>query len=446
MVSTHEVGKSMPKLLFSKSLLHSVLILSFGFSLCSSVPLLPIGPSFITWLSAAEISGYILLFLAIKDNLEGISSRDSSIKKTRLFKVKVAGWLSIIYVVIITFIITSSLRYSNLYPIWSLIRLIHWSIVLPYILSVCSISNVRLLGLGIVLGGLINSFAAIAQKLNLLKVTDLVSYVGSLPGAGPWGTIYENGGLLAEESIGIFSFSRTATGFFLAISIVLVISLFKRNVIKIIFMQVISIGLAMTGSRLGFFSLFFVLISLLISRKSRWLGVIALASFAIGIAFNFDALMQDTVTGRLFGQGTGDFEAGFEGRAERQSAIFTLPIEFLFAGCGLGNLGSALGFSNIGLNFYRAHGFFATYLAEVGVLGILLIGRGVYLFIRNFHLSALAWSLLASVALSGFSDDFMIPSASASHIPIIVAVILRTTITPISKSIKFKQEFFPKII
>jgi hypothetical protein len=80
------------------------------------------------------------------------------------------------------------------------------------------------------------------------------------------------------------------------------------------------------------------------------------------------------------------------------------------------------------LPFYRAHGFFFSYLGEIGVIGLMLCAAGALRFIYRSQLSVDAWALLLILSAAGFSEDFLIPSSIAGHIPIIGAVALQLTL------------------
>jgi hypothetical protein len=149
--------------------------------------------------------------------------------------------------------------------------------------------------------------------------------------------------------------------------------------------------------------------------------------FAIVAIVCWGFIQNDFVVGRLMGTSE-TYSSGVEQRLARQMLVFKLPTSLILFGCGLGNLGSALGLP--ALKFYRAHGWFFTYAGELGAVGFLLLGLCATVIARALGAFKCSYGLIVIVCilLSGSADDFMIPSAQAGHLPIIAAIVLRSSV------------------
>jgi len=401
--------------------LRSLFWLLIGLGLCSTIPLAPIGPSFIVWPSTSEIAGYVLFVIAA-GKLFG-SRRGRQAGYGTLPRSYRSLWtLVVLYVCVVTTVLTVWHGYSALYPAWSLMRFAHWAVIISYLLFVCRPREIRLLVLGIVVGGIVNVGVAVLQRYGYLMPETLFSHL-STDGGGRFGVLAEKG-LTKAESVGVFSYTRIATAFFLAFSFFAGILFTRDGLFRLVLLIVFACGIIFTGSRLGFLVFLFMLVAFFL--HGRHTPVVFCAGCLLGLlALTFwDMIQNDFVIGRLFGM-SDTYERGVELRVVRQLLVFKLPKTFILFGCGLGNLGSALGLSS--LRFYRAHGWFFTYLGELGVVGVALLLILVSVTIKR--LGALQSSygvvVLLCIASSGFADDFMIPSAQAGHIPLITAIVLR---------------------
>jgi len=392
-----------------------------GLGLCSTIPLVRIGPSFIVWPSASEISGYVLFFIATGRLLAGrrnMEAGDSILPRSYL-----SLWLLVVlYICVVTTVLTVWHGYTVLYPGWSLMRFVQWAVIIPYLLFVCRSAKIRLLILGIVLGGVVNVGVAVLQRYGYLTPETLFSHLCA-GGGGRFGVLAQKG-LTKAESVGVFSYSRIATGFFLAFSFFAATLFVRDRMVRVVLLGVYACGIAFTGSRLGFAVFAFMLFAFFLHGRHTPVVFCAVCLLGLLAAAFWRGIEQDYVIGRLFGISE-TYGSGLDLRAVRQLLVFKLPKIFILFGCGLGNLGSALGLSN--LRFYRAHGWLFTYAGELGVIGFSLLLLLAYVTVKRLGALQCSYGLagLACVVLSGLADDFMIPSAQAGHIPLITAIVLR---------------------
>jgi len=338
------------------------------------------------------------------------------------------GFLALGYTFVLTLIRTVASGYPEEYSGWVLARFLQWGLLISLVLFRLEERPVRRLLLGVLLGGVINAFAAVLDLLGYSVSTMLLRYV-DLSRAGPWAVVVDDPfGVLVSGANGIFSFSRTATGFFLALSAASALLLVSNRLFRGVTVGVLAIGILATGSRLGFLSMMVVLVMFLIGTRSK--GVIA--SFAVVAAVValvlpafFGDVLENPLIARLFGLGEDDFISGYEGRSERQQIILSLSTMQLLLGTGAGNLGFALGLDREGFNLYGAHGFLFQYFASVGLFGALLFFALIIAVMTNRRISGLAWGLLGAAVLCSVSDDFFFPNPSGGHIPVIFALLLR---------------------
>lgn len=395
-----------------------------GLGLCSSIPIFKLGPSFITWLSSSEIAGIALLLISTGAYIH--IKRDRSLGLNIMIKKCMPiGILALSYIFSITILSTLYNHFPIVYPTWSLIRFLQWALIIPYILSVCKPGHLRLLIVGIVIGGIVNAFVSIVQKFGFLVPEDLVSHLNAF-GAGPYGKIAQKG-LVAGESIGLFSYTRIATGFFLSLSFFAMMIFLKNSLFKLFVLILFTCGIAFTGSKLGFSVFAFMTLALFFHRKFTPIIFLGFCFVSIFTMVYFQSIQDDYVLGRLTGASE-TYSSGIQQRLARQNIVFELPKKLLYLGCGIGNLGSTLGLAN--LRFYRAHGYFFTYLAEIGLVGVTLLSVSMYKLVKKIGAfrSYFGCIILVAIAFSGFVDDFMIPSAQSAHLPLIAMIVLRFSV------------------
>jgi len=399
--------------------------LLIGVGLCSAIPIVRIGPSFITWPSCSEISGVALLLISLS-GYRHISKYRPSISNSLKRQIMPACLVTVLYISFITILFTGWNDFAIVYPMWATLRFLQWALIIPFILLVCKPQHLRLLVVGLIIGGVLNALVSILQRFGFLSPKTLFLHL-DIPGAGPYGTIAEKG-LVSGESIGLFSYTRIATGFFLTLTFFAAVLFLKHRLLKISVLVFLAIGIVFTGSRTAIVLLGFALLALAFDRK---LSLVVLAVvFVVGIlAVNYLPLFaEDARLGRLLNIGEERYSSGIKGRLERQSVLIDLPIQYQIFGCGMGNAGSALGFAD--LRLYRAHGYIITYLVEIGIVGTMLLSYCMYKLLvasGTFH-SYYSLIVLGIIVLSGFSDDFMIPSAQSAHLPLIAMIVLRFSV------------------
>jgi hypothetical protein len=404
------------------SRLQVLLWVLLGLGLCSSIPIVPLGPSFIVWPSTSEIAGSAFFILALygfsrtgKGRLPGMG--------------RVIGpiyIISILYICLTTLLFAGGNQFAVVYSVWSLLRILQWAVIIPYILFTCKPRHLQLLIIGIIIGGVINAIVSISQRFDFLTPRDLFAHLNTL-GGGPYAVIAKKG-LVKGESIGIFSYTRIATGFFLSLSFFAAMIFFKRSFLIVPMLILFALGIVFTGSRLGFSVFVFMTMALFLHRKyvrGLFFGFCILCLVVIIYA---NVIESDFVIGRLVGI-SDTYGEGIQSRMDRQMVVFGLPIGATLWGCGLGNLGSALGLTH--LRFYRSHGWFFTYLGEIGVFGTFLLSCSIFAIIKKLGAlnSYFGIVILCVIVFSGFVDDFMIPSAQSAHLPLITAIVLRFAVT-----------------
>jgi hypothetical protein len=264
--------------------------------------------------------------------------------------------------------------------------------------------------------------------MNYLMPSDLFAHLLSASGGGYWGKIAERGKLIGGESIGVYSYSRVATGFFLGISTGLIVGYFRKWYAKIPLIALIFVGILFTGSRTGLASFGIIILFIFFSKKHFLPICISVVIFMTSFVFLFPFIQNDKVMGRFAGTSI-TYQDSVYGRFERHKAVLTLPFNNLLIGTGLGNLGSALNANEnqMATKFYRAHGYVFTYLGEIGLIGSLLLAYAVFQMIYSVPkpLTKLSLGIIFATLFSGFTDDFMIPAASGGHLAIIVVVAFR---------------------
>ena len=402
-----------------------VLWVLLGLGLCSSIPIAPIGPSFIVWPSTSEIAGLALFVVAVH-----------GLGKTRRKKPHDKGVLpnsvatmlvvTVSYVFVSTIFLTSWHGYSVVYPAWSLMRFFQWAVIVCYVLFACGPRRIKLLVIGLVIGGAINAVVAMLQRYGYLSPQTLFAHVATY-GAGPYGAIAKRG-VMGGESLGVFSYTRIATGFFLALSLMGSMLFVGNKRLQFALLILFTFGIVFTGSRLGFGVLVFLLVGLFLHGRHTPVVFHAVCLLAIVVIVCSGIIQNDFVIGRLAGRSE-TYSSGIEGRLARQLLVLKLPASSILFGCGLGNLGSALGLPD--LRLYRAHGWFFTYLGELGTVGFVLLSVCALTIAKasGVFRSSYGVIVLGCILLSGLADDFMIPSAQAAHLPVIAAIVLRLSVS-----------------
>jgi hypothetical protein len=395
-----------------------------GLGLCSSIPIFKLGPSFILWPSSSEIVGVLLLLISMHAYIDIKSNKRLNVD-IKVKKFIPIGILTIAYIFLVTISSTFYENFAFTYPAWSLLRFLQWAVIIPYILFICKTEYITLLIMGIIIGGIINTLVSYMQKFGILVPVDIFFYLG-VPGAGPWETLAKEG-LIKGESIGLFSFSRIATGFFLVLSFFATMLFLKSNCTRAVILIFFALGIAFTGCRLAGIIFMFMLLALFFHPKftpSVFFGGFIICIFTL---VYFSKVQNNFVLGRIIGISE-TYSSGIAMRLERQNIIWNLSISQLFWGCGLGNLGSALGLTT--LKFYRAHGCCFTYLAEIGFVGVTLFLITIYKVAKEIGAFSAYFGYIISgaILLSCFVDDFMIPSSQSTHLPLIAMIILRFSI------------------
>jgi len=410
-----------------------ILWVLLGFGLCSSVPIIPIGPSFIVWPSCSEIAGVVLLIISIHGHIRGKQGQPATFKVSAKH-ITYTRLLTVAYVFTVTVFLTRIGRFPIVYPAWSLIRFIQWAFIIPYILLMCEPRRLRFLAVGLTVGGILNAVACTAQRFGFLTPQDLFAHLNTLQG-GPYALIAQNG-LPQGESVGLFSYSRIATGFLLSLSFFAAMLLMRNPLLKILVLILFSIGIAFTGSRLAFTVFVFMASALLLCPRFTPIVFWSFCLISILAITSLHVVQNDYILGRLGGISE-TYTSGIQQRWERQAVVFGLPMKYITCGCGLGNLGSVIGHTSF--RFYRAHGCFFTYLGELGVIGILLLSYCTHILVKAvgaLH-SYFGIVVLFSIVFSCFLDDFMIPSGQSAHLPVVAAIVLRFAVSKSKRRIVF---------
>jgi hypothetical protein len=129
------------------------------------------------------------------------------------------------YLFITTLVGTIQYRVPIQYPIWSLSIFFLWILVLPWLFVEENKEIIYVMSVGVLIGAVINSFAIIFDVWGMSPVLFIMKWFDvsqDISIAGPWGYLSEQNFFKASGGVGLFSYSRTATGFFLAISTALV--------------------------------------------------------------------------------------------------------------------------------------------------------------------------------------------------------------------------------
>lgn len=394
-----------------------------GFGLCVGTPIISVGPSFIVWPTVSEVAFLLLLFVGLP-----------YIRKTAVPQpVFASGLFFYGYTILAALVIALSMDYPLEYPSWVIFRFGQWIVAIIVICHALPNATLRPIMQGLLAGLIVNIFSVYIQIAGGSVAAILMTFVDP-SGAGPWGLVkdYKTDFLSIEErgAAGVFSYSRTATGFLFAI---LAGSIFteKLNVWRLVLLVLTATAIIGTGSRLGALSFIVVVLSSITMNRRRG-GVILLVPIAAFLLFITAAILQLNVDNpflaRLIGSGQlgqETFEEGFQGREDRHSLIWELSILQLIFGAGAGLLGFALQLNLEGFAFYGAHGFIYQYLSSLGIFGSGLALLFVIQCFKHFKISSTMYGILIALAMCGITDDVMFPTAQGAHLPLIVALVYR---------------------
>jgi len=319
-----------------------------------------------------------------------------------------------------TTLVTLARGYSNQYPIWAFYTAVKW-FAAGYVINRMSRELLAWLGKGLLFGLWINALVCIGQKMGFVSYT--VAFSGLQGAAGPWTTILDNDRTTVGEAIGVYSYSRIATGFFLAtVPIALYANVARSTVIVWATLALSLVAILTTGSRSAIGVIVITAPIVMFTRGKLWqVVIIAALAFLLLSLGNFGILPEsfvDDTTLRLLGRGYETYSDGAMGRISRQLLVFEVGFVDLILGVGLGNLGSGLSLAAEGLNMYRAHGFLFTYLGETGVIGVFLLAWVATRFFLQLNPISRAL-LLVPFLVNMFTDDFFIPSTQTGGFPLV---------------------------
>jgi hypothetical protein len=392
-----------------------------GAMLTVGIPLASIGPSFLIWPSPSEISGLILFSVAAI----AIAARPHDIPSIAGSSAAVA----LLYVLAATLVSTVINSYPPHYSGWALTRFVQWTALIVCLFYVFEDSVLRALGHGILFGALLSGASAVLEIAGFSISYELVSRLDQSR-AGPWAVIVDAPfDVFVRGASGLFSFSRTATGYFLALSAAIAVCLIRSRIYLAFYLLVVGLGILATGSRLGFLS-FVVILGAKFLHQRAFLLRGALVLSLVLVAGSFMAIIEpewldSALVERIVGRGDDNYAEGADGRWERQRLIFDLSTIELIFGTGAGNLGFALNLDREGLNFYGAHGFLFQYVASVGLLGttlFFLCAASSFFYVRT---TPLRLGLVVTLILCAISEDFFFPNAPGGHMPVFFFIAFR---------------------
>jgi len=389
------------------------MLIILGAMFGSGVPLYSLGPSFITWPSTSEIAYFILLAYMLLNKKNNIFPAAVIINN-------VALWVYSLCITVFGAIIYSS---NIIYPSWSFCRFTQWLVIIPILIYTKDTFLIRQLSLGLVVAGLINSAVMFFDIMNYSVLSYLLNNI-NIDQAGPWASRLDADPMIHGAS-SLFSFSRTANGFFVSLSAIASVFVFRKNHFKLILvLAILMIGVFMSQSRLGFITfsipiIYYLLninaMSSVISRAALIVCFITLSVGVFLISSNFDS--------RVFNFGEGGYYSGINDRFERQSQLFELSDLTFFFGVGLGNLGAALDTYN--RSIHGLHGFLNQYIANIGILGLILFSPLLLKFAGTVKTTFKSFPIFLPLLFAMTSEDFFFPTAEGMHIPIIYSVIFR---------------------
>jgi hypothetical protein len=164
-----------------------------------------------------------------------------------------------------------------------------------------------------------------------------------------------------------------------------------------------------------------------IGLRKQSLLIVFFVSFCI-IGFQL-GVFNERLQGRLIGYQTSYVEAltirsGYHTGFATSDTLYAIEnIPYYLFGSGAGNSGYKLKLKDSGHNMYSAHGFIFQYIADIGIVGLLLsiliLIYGVRGQLQNKHL----WGLYASFLLCGVVADFFFPKPQSLYVPIIFTTI-----------------------
>ena len=382
-----------------------------GISLTLGAPFFETGPSFVTFLSPQLVATVSLVGLAL------FSSTSWRAWPTLL------GILFLVYVVVTALIIAVSYGYPLQYSGWVLSVFFIWVVVFIHLSCINRELRYKLLS-GLTTGGCIN----ICMIFLNLSGTNFLPYwmaMVSADHAGPWAhyLLGDAAEYSVHGAIGLFSFSRTASGYFLAMIYPLFVLKHNEDWRLFLIASVIyGAAIALTGSKLGFgvFILFFVVFFCRFVWRRPQFGILVGAVSLFVLSWLIAAIVPQEFIDRVLGISDDGYGATLEGRLERQQYFWVLDIwEYIF-GVGAGSLSFRLGLDSEGFNLYGLHNSFFQFISNIGVVGTMLY---VY-FVGNLVKSWTGFSVLFGVTalIAGLGDDFFFPSTQGVAIPIILAV------------------------
>lgn len=376
------------------------------------IPLANLGLPFIISPSLSEAAYFILLFyLIINENIFNQRFRQSTF---------IFGIILFFYISIITINGAFQFEVKIEYPVWATFRIFQWIILIPLIVKVKKQVIIRSLAFGILLGAIINSMAAVLELFGYSLGSSIILNLNTTE-LGPWAQIIERDPYV-HGATGLFSFSRTVSGVFMAITALFAIYCLKKDWLIFVSFLILSAGVLSTESRLGFFVLCFALIN--IARKMGvFIALLTLILLLIMLdaIFNLHTIYLDSFL-RIFKIFDTGLLVQMEDRFDSQILIFDIAPMWLLFGVGVGNLGHALNLYQYPL--YGAHGFIYQYLASIGVIGSIILVFYIYL-ISNSVFKFWSFYTLPLFFLFGISEDFFFPTAEGMHISVIFFILLK---------------------
>ncbi len=404
--------------------MRSGFLLLGGVALCCNFPIMRIGDlPWPAWLTVTDF-GLLLLLIAGIGQRKSKEELDLGAENGEIIKFLESTLLRsfIAYSLVISALTTIYFRYPVEYPLYAVCVIIKWYLA-ALVLVRYGLRAWALMTRGLMAGIALNVCACLIQWFGYPLVGDLFPLTQD-PQSGPWHSVESGMEMGGGYSVGIFSYSRIATGTLLAIGSYILLFGNNRisNIRTVLMLGFILLGIATTGGRTGFYLLTLILAgSFFIGRKK--LTAFSLASVLVATLVIYGSeLATSDVVGRLLGQGNQGLSDAIGDRTERQHAVFSLGFPDLVWGCGLGNLGSAISGEDValGLNMYRAHGYLYTYLGEVGIIGIAMLFILLYKLMPSVEGRGKYFILAGFIIALGFSDDFLAPSSQAGNTPIIL--------------------------
>lgn len=392
-----------------------------GAALTFGIPFASVGPSFLVWPSFSELAALLLLAICALRvlGLVRVPARPALL-----------SFHAIAYAFVVTTVTTALYSYPIVYPGWALTRFAQWTVLIVLVFFVLDSRRLEALAFGILVGAGLNAIAAVMELLGYSIRSMAISRL-DLSNAGPWApSVDEEFDVLIHGAAGLFSFSRTATGYVLGLSAALAVTLVRSRILLAAALLVLLLGIFATGSRLGFLTYLSIVVLYFLRTKKLVVQTVIIGTILLSAGVTANFLLPDwldsTLAERLVGRGDDDYAEGAEGRWERQKRIFGLTAAELLFGAGAGNLGFALGLDREGFNFYGAHGFLFQYIASLGFIGSVLFLLATYATVQTVPLNQVRIGLLIALGLCAISDDLFFPTSSSGYLPILFFVAYRT--------------------